>query len=223
MCAYIRPYQRLAVKSPRVMSALLIIDVQNDFCEGGSLAVSGGKSLVKPINSLIESKNWDLVVASQDWHPPSHVSFASGHQDKDPFTQQDIEAPDGSGTSFQTTLWPKHCVQGTYGAAFVDGLNVNAFDAVVQKGQHESAEFYSAFRDVFKLNESELLDILKSHKIKRVEIVGLAYDFCVMHTALDAAQAGFETVVNTEYTKGISEESMREATEALRSAGVTLI
>lgn len=205
------------------MSALLIIDVQNDFCEGGSLAVSGGKSLIEPINSLIKSKRWDLVIASQDWHPESHISFASNHHGKEPFSQQTIEAPDGSSRSFKTTLWPNHCVQGTFGAAFVDGLNVDAFDAVVHKGQHQSSEFYSAFKDVFQLNESELLSILKSHNIKEVEIVGLAYDFCVMHTALDAAQAGFKTVVNTKYTKSIGEESANEATKALKSAGVILI
>lgn len=201
-------------------TALLIVDFQNDFCEGGALPVQGGRSLAKPINELIASQKWDLVIASKDWHPEGHVSFASAHPQTSVLEPYELIGDNGS--KFTTTLWPDHCINGTTGAEIVEGLNISELDNVVYKGQHPEVEFYSAFSDVFGKHTTDLEDILRRKSITDIVVIGLAFDFCVMHTALDAARKGFQTTVNTNCTRSISEESEKEAIKRLKEAGVSL-
>lgn len=199
--------------------ALLIIDVQNDFCEGGSLAVPHGLAVVEPINALVSSQNWDLLVASRDWHPKTHISFASNHPDKKPFDEYELSY---NNNTYTTKLWPDHCIANTSASALVEGLDTSHFDAIVNKGEDANVEFYSAFRDVFQHKSTELQGLLVKHKITHVTVVGLALDFCVMHTALDAALLGYQTSVNLTCCRAISKEGEASAVKKLGDAGVHL-
>lgn len=203
--------------------ALIIVDMQNDFCEGGSLAVQGGRSLIEPMNELMKSEHWDLIVASKDWHPRNHISFASNHKPPNNEVFSPVRLVSSAGEHFMSTLWPDHCVQDTEGAEFVEGLDTNLIQSVVLKGHEPHLEFYSAFRDVFKSENTELESLLRSNHISKVVIVGIAYEFCVTNTALDAAQLGFETIVETRLTKPITELGAAQATKQLKEAGITLI
>lgn len=198
------------------MAALIIVDVQNDFVEGGSLGVDGGKSLVEPINSLIHSRKWDLVVATKDWHPANHISFASTHS-KPAFSPLDV---DFGSEVITLTLWPDHCVQNSPGADLVDGLDLGSIEFIQEKGQQQELEFYSAFRDITKRYETGLREYLSSKEIKTVYVVGIALDYCVMNTALDSQEFQFDTTVLTQYTKPITKEGGVNAIENLRSHGV---
>lgn len=177
--------------------ALIVIDVQNDFCPGGALAVAEGDQLVPGIAEL--AKQFDTVVLSQDWHPAGHSSFASTHSQP---AYSQIEMPYGS-----QTLWPDHCVQGTKGADFTDDLIssgvVDRANIVIRKGMNPQVDSYSAFFENDKVSSTGLAGYLKEKGVERVFLVGLAYDFCVAYTALDARRMGLEAVVVKDLCRAI--------------------
>ena len=195
-------------------AAFLIIDVQNDFCPGGALAVSGGDEVVAPINRL--ARLYDVVVASQDWHPADHQSFASQHPDAVAFAQ--VMTDYGL-----QTLWPDHCIRGSYGAEFVSGLDISLVQMVVRKGYRRAIDSYSAFFENDGVTVTGLDGYLRSRGVERVVLGGLATDFCVAWSALDAVKLGYEVVVELGACRAIDVEgSLAMATERMRDAGVIL-
>lgn len=192
--------------------ALVVVDMQNDFCEGGALAVAGGNAIVPSVNRLIQ--RYDSVVLTQDWHPAGHASFASSWRDATPFqTAQFAYGPQ--------TLWPDHCVQGTPGAAFHPQLDVNKAQMVVRKGFHAGIDSYSAFRENGRMTRTGLDGYLKARGFTRVILCGLALDYCVAWTAIDARQAGFDVAVVTEASAAIDlEGSKRRMLIEMRQAGI---
>ncbi len=201
--------------NPTLKDCLLVIDVQNDFCEGGALAVPGGNDVVALINTL--SERFSTVVATQDWHPENHSSFASQQKNKQPFETTDM--PYGA-----QTLWPDHCVQGSTGAEFHKSLNQNVFQNIIRKGFREQVDSYSAFFENDQTTPTGLSSYLKERGIQKVYCVGLAYDFCVRFSAEDAMKQGFETVVIDSACRAIDMEGSRQAaTDAMLSVGITII
>ncbi|SNX69648.1 nicotinamidase/pyrazinamidase [Cereibacter ovatus] len=161
--------------------ALIVIDVQNDFCPGGALAVAGGDAIIPRINTLLP--DFAVRVLTQDWHPADHTSFASNHRAA-PFSV--IEMPYGP-----QVLWPDHCVQGTPGAAFHPDLNSDAADLVIRKGFRAQIDSYSAFFENDRTTPTGLEGYLRTRGVDRLTLVGIATDFCVAYSALDAARLGF--------------------------------
>ena len=195
--------------------ALIVIDVQNDFCPGGALAVAGGHEVVPVINELI--RKFDHVVLTQDWHPERHSSFASTHSGRQPF--ESIDMPYGA-----QTLWPDHCVQGTEGAAFHPGLEWTKAELVIRKGFRHAIDSYSAFYENDHRTPTGLAGYLRERGIGKVTLAGLATDYCVAFSALDAARLGFETTVRLDASRGIDlGGSMAAMTARMREAGVTLV
>ena len=198
----------------RGTDALLVIDVQNDFCPGGALAVPQGDAVVPLANALMA--RFDAVVLTQDWHPQGHESFASAHPDAQPY--QTIDLDYGA-----QTLWPDHCVQGGAGAAFHDRLNVDAARLVVRKGYRRAIDSYSAFFENDRRTPTGLTGWLREHGIRRVVLCGLATDFCVAYSAIDARRQGFEAVVTLDACRGIDlGGSLDAALAQMREAGVAL-
>ena len=196
---------------PGVGDVLLVIDVQNCFVPGGSLAVKGGDEVVPIVNRL--AKSFANVVLTQDWHTPGHASFASSHPGRKPFDT--VKLPYG-----QQVLWPDHCVQSTPGAALVDGLDVPQAMLVVRKGWHQAVDSYSAFNEADG-SPTGLAAYLKQRKIGRVFVAGLATDFCVAFTAVDARRAGFATLVIADACRGIDTNgSVAAAWKKMAAAGV---
>nr|WP_041756311.1 bifunctional nicotinamidase/pyrazinamidase [Bradyrhizobium sp. ORS 278] len=173
---------------------LLVIDVQNDFCPGGQLAVAEGDAVVPVINRL--SGLFDHVVLTQDWHPAGHSSFASSHPGKAPF--ESVTMPYGP-----QTLWPDHCIQGTKGAAFHDDLATDKAQLIIRKGFRAAIDSYSAFFENDKTTPTGLAGYLRERGLKRVFLVGLATDFCVHYSAVDARRLGFSAVVIDNACRGI--------------------
>ena len=163
------------------MRTLIVVDVQNDFVEGGALAVPGGGEVVAVINAL--QPGFDLVVATQDWHPPNHASFAANHPGRQPFDTVDLHG-------LPQTLWPAHCVQGTPGADFAPGLDRARWERVFQKGADPEVDSYSGFFDNGHRRATGLGDYLRARGVEEVTVVGLATDYCVKFTALDARGLG---------------------------------
>ena len=195
-------------------TALIIIDVQNDFCPGGALAVKNSDQIIHPINTMIE--HFEHVILTQDWHPAGHSSFASQHDGKTPF--ETIEMPYGP-----QTLWPDHCVQGTDGAAFHKDLNWTKAEMVIRKGYRTSIDSYSAFFENDKSTPTGLSGYLNERGIKKVTMAGLATDFCVFFSAIDATKLGFETTVILPACRGIDMMgSLDKALSDMASAGVIL-
>jgi len=195
------------------MHALLVIDVQNDFCPGGALAVADGDSIVAPINALMP--DFDAVILTQDWHPAGHSSFASTHN-AEPMSL--IEMPYGP-----QVLWPDHCIQGTTGAAFHEDLNVDAADLIIRKGYNPAIDSYSAFFENDKTTPTGLTGYLQTRGISTLTLVGLATDFCVNYSAVDAAQLGFKVTVCTDLCRAIDfDGSLDVALSGLKDAGVTV-
>jgi nicotinamidase/pyrazinamidase len=195
-------------------TALIVIDVQNDFCPGGALAVPGGNEVVAPVNRLIE--RFDNVVLTQDWHPAGHSSFASSHPGNAPFSS--IQLPYGA-----QTLWPDHCVQGSAGAAFHKGLAWTKAQIVIRKGFRRSIDSYSAFFENDRTTPTGLAGYLKERGIVNVVLAGLATDFCVGYSALDAARLGLKASVVMDATRAIDlNGSLAAAEKEMRAAGVTL-
>ena len=200
---------------PDDTSALLVIDVQNCFLPGGSLAVKDGDQVVPIINKI--AKSFANVVMTQDWHTPGHVSFASAHSGKKPF--EAIDLPYG-----KQVLWPDHCVQGTDGAALSKDLSIPQAGLVIRKGFHKDVDSYSAFTEADGKTTTGLAAYLKARKVKRLFVAGLATDFCVAWTALDARALGFETYVIEDACRAIDlKGSLAAAWENMRSHGVKRI
>ncbi|WP_037313797.1 bifunctional nicotinamidase/pyrazinamidase [Ruegeria halocynthiae] len=194
-------------------NALIVIDVQNDFCPGGTLAVPGGDEIVAPINAMME--DFDAVILTQDWHPVGHSSFASSHTGKAPYEM--IEMPYGP-----QVLWPDHCVQGSKGAAFHPDLRTDG-DLIIRKGFRGAIDSYSAFFENDQTTPTGLQGYLNTRGIKQLTLVGLATDFCVQFSAVDAARLGFDVMVRMEACRGIDlDGSMASAQSAMRDAGVIL-
>jgi nicotinamidase/pyrazinamidase len=193
---------------------LLVVDVQNDFCPGGALAVPDGDAIVPTINRL--ARDFAHVVLTQDWHPPGHASFASTHPGRQPF--ETIEVPYGT-----QILWPDHCVQGTPGAAFHPDLDIPHAELMLRKGYRPAIDSYSAFRENDRTTATGLAAYLKERGFTGVTLCGLATDFCVFFSAIDAAGAGFATTVVLEACRGIDRDgSIPRALDEMRAAGVTL-
>jgi nicotinamidase/pyrazinamidase len=193
---------------------LLIVDVQNDFCPGGALAVPEGDAIVPAVNRL--ARSFAHVVLTQDWHPLKHASFASSHPDKRPFDA--IEASYGT-----QILWPDHCVQGTQGAAFHPNLDVPHAELVLRKGFRSAIDSYSAFRENDRRTATGLAGYLKERGVERITLCGLATDFCVAFSAIDARQAGFEVSVVTSACRAIDiDGSLARAMRSMSEAGVTV-
>jgi nicotinamidase/pyrazinamidase len=178
--------------------ALIIVDMQNDFMPGGALPVEEGDQIIDSINAIggIFKKNSGLIVLTQDWHPEDHMSFASSHSGKEP------------GDAFQSEgigpiLWPDHCVQGSIGANFHDQLKVKLAHAIIRKGYNPKVDSYSGFIENDRISETGLAGFLKSLKIKRIFICGLALDYCCYFTALDGIDFGFEVYFLVNLTRGI--------------------
>ena len=195
-------------------TAIIVTDVQNDFCPGGALAVSGGDEVVAPINALIQ--RYDNVVLTQDWHPAGHSSFASSHPGSPPFSS--IEMPYGL-----QTLWPDHCVQGSLGAAFHKDLAWTKAQLVIRKGFRIPIDSYSAFFENDRKTPTGLAGYLRERSIDRLVLTGLATDFCVGYSALDAARLGFEASIVMDACRAIDLNGSLDAAKGqMRAAGVAL-
>ncbi len=193
--------------------ALIVIDMQNDFCPGGALAVPGGDALVPGINALMDA--FGAVILTQDWHPADHSSFASHHPGRAPMDV--VEMPYGP-----QILWPDHCVQDTDGAAFVPGLRTDG-DLIIRKGFRAAIDSYSAFFENDHTTPTGLEGYLRSRGIERLTLVGLAFDFCVNYSARDAAALGFEVTVRRDLSRAIDlDGSAAAAAQAMERAGVRL-
>jgi nicotinamidase/pyrazinamidase len=173
---------------------LLIIDVQRDFCPGGQLAVPGGDEVVSQINRL--ASHFEHIVLTQDWHPASHTSFASNHPGVQPFEQITLEYG-------PQTLWPDHCVQGTAGADFHPDLEITRAELILRKGFRPTIDSYSAFLENDKRTSTGLAGYLHERSFKRIFLAGLAYDYCVRFSAVDAVHAGFEAIVIVDACRAI--------------------
>ena len=196
------------------MHALIVIDVQNDFCPGGALAVAGGDEIVAPINAMMD--DFDAVILTQDWHPSGHSSFASQHPGKAPFDL--TQMPYGP-----QVLWPDHCVQGSDGAAFHPGLKTDRADLVIRKGFRPGIDSYSAFFENDRTTPTGLEGYLRTRGISQLTLVGLATDFCVNFSAVDAAGLGFDVSVLQSACRGIDlDGSLAAALSGMEEAGVTL-
>jgi len=194
--------------------ALLVIDVQNDFCPGGALAVEGGDAIVPGINALMP--DFSAVILTQDWHPASHSSFASQHSGKNPLDL--VEASYGP-----QVLWPDHCVQGSDGAAFHKDLNSDRADMIIRKGFRPDIDSYSAFFENDHETLTGLHGYLQSRGINTLTLVGLATDFCVNYSAIDAAGLGYNVTVRQTLCRAIDfGGSLAAAQDGMRKAGVTL-
>jgi len=197
---------------PSPTTALIVVDVQNDFCPGGALAVPDGDAVVPVINAL--AADYANVVITQDWHPPRHASFAASHDGKAVFST--TQMPYGV-----QVLWPTHCVQGTEGAALHKDLHIPAAQLIIRKGYHPGVDSYSAFREADRCTLTGLAGYLRERGITEVHVVGLATDFCVAWTAIDAVAAGFAASVLERATRGIDlDGSMARAWADMEAAGV---
>ena len=195
--------------------ALIVVDVQVDFCPGGALAVTDGDAVVAPVNDMINAAG--AVILTQDWHPPGHSSFASEHPGLEPF--QTTEMPYGT-----QVLWPDHCVQGSPGAAFHPRLRTDRADMVVRKGYRPAIDSYSAFFENDHATPTGLHGYLQERGIGALTLAGLATDFCVGFSALDAARLGYEVTVDLGASRAIDMSgSLAASLAAMREAGIGLI
>lgn len=200
------------------MNALLLIDIQNDFLPGGSLAVARGDEVIDVANRLMASKKFDAIYATQDWHPANHGSFASQHAGKKPFEQIELAGLD-------QTLWPDHCVQFTGGALFAPQLETQAIQRVFVKGTDRTIDSYSGFFDNGRRAATGLGAFLKEAGVREISIVGLATDYCVKFTALDARSLGFKTRVILPGCRGVNlhPDDTENAAREMHRAGVEVI
>ena len=188
-------------------TALLIVDVQNDFIPGGSLAVEDGDKIIPVINEL--TPKYELVVATQDWHPANHKSFASQHTGHKVFDNIDLNG-------LSQVLWPDHCVQNTFGAEFHKDLNTNNIEAIFRKGMNPEIDSYSGFYDNGYLKSTGLAGYFKEKKIKEIHFCGLAADFCVYFSIMDAMKEGFKSVLIESATRPIDSQSFEQQKESLQ-------
>lgn len=196
------------------MRALIVVDLQVDFCPGGALAVAGGDQIVAPVNALMA--DYDAVVLTQDWHPADHSSFASNHPGAQPFGT--VTMPYG-----EQVLWPDHCMIGSEGAGFHPGLDLDRADLILRKGFRPGIDSYSAFFENDRSTPTGLAGYLRERGLTDLHFVGLAHDFCVAWSAIDAARLGFSATVIEAATRAIDLDGSRAAAQtAMRAAGVTL-
>ena len=194
---------------------LIVTDPQRDFCPGGALAVPRGDEIVPEVNRL--ARGFAHVILTQDWHPPGHASFASAHPGHRPFDT--IELSYGA-----QTLWPDHCVQGSEGAAFHPGLDIPRAELVIRKGYHPGVDSYSAFRENDRKTPTGLAGYLRERGFQRVMLCGLALDYCVFFSVIDARAAGFDAAVALRASRAIDlAGSLARALAAMRAAGVRLL
>lgn len=209
----------MTVVVDRKRDALLIVDVQPDFMPGGGLAIEGGDQIVAPISELLGRRLVDTVVATQDWHPAGHISFASSHEGAAPF--ETIELYD-----HEQILWPDHCVQGTAGAEIHGELPQGSISAIIRKGHDPLMDSYSGFRDNHgpggRRRETGLSGYLRTRGISRVIMGGLAFDVCVAWTALDAIKLGFEAIVLRDLCRSVTADGEQKMTDTLIDAGVVM-
>lgn len=200
------------------MKALLLIDMQNGFCPGGNLAVPDGDSVVPIANRLISDGGYDVVVASQDWHPANHGSFASQHPGKKTFEMGELSGQ-------PQVMWPDHCVQGTPDAEFHPDLEVSEIDYIQQKGENPAVDSYSAFRDNDHAALTGLAGYLKAQQITELDICGLATDYCVKFSALDACDMLPNVNVRfiSDASRGIDPQGIKDAISEMRQRGVDIV
>lgn len=197
------------------MRALLLVDIQNDFLPGGALAVSDGGQVVPVANRLMS--HYDLVIATQDWHPADHLSFASQHPDKR--VGEVIQLDD-----LDQILWPDHCVQGTLGAEFAPKLDTDGIHHVIQKGTDRAIDSYSGFFDNARRKMTGLDDTLRGNGVDEIHVMGLATDYCVKYTVLDAIGLGFRTVILTDGIRGVElyDGDCTRAIQEMKAAGALI-
>ncbi|MGP1500696.1 MAG: bifunctional nicotinamidase/pyrazinamidase [Bergeyella cardium] len=197
--------------------ALIVVDVQNDFCKGGALAVPGANEIIPYINTLIKRNDYDEIIFTQDWHPAHHKSFASNNDKK----VGDIISLNGT----PQIMWPKHCVQRSFGAKFHKDLDTSKATHIIKKGTHPEFDSYSAFQDNHRFMKTDLDDYLRSKGIKTIEIAGLALDYCVKYTCLDALENGYTTYLHTAGTRAvnINPQNGKETLDLLLNKGVYTI
>ena len=206
--------ERMTIE-PGETDILIVVDVQNDFLPGGALAVPDGDAVIEPINRL--AKRFRHVVLTQDWHPEGHASFASSHPAKQPFETTDLHYG-------PQVLWPDHCVQGTSGAEISRDIDIPHAQLVIRKGYNAGIDSYSGFKEADRQTSTGLAGYLKERGFRRVFCAGLALDFCVAWTALDAAEAGFETYLIEDASRAIDTNgSLGKARQELEAAGVHTI
>jgi nicotinamidase/pyrazinamidase len=198
--------------------ALLLIDIQNGFCPGGNLPVAEGDAVVPVANRLMRHGGYDLVVASKDWHPANHGSFASQHPGKSPFEMGELSGQ-------PQVMWPDHCVQDTPDAEFHPALDMSRIDYIQRKGENPAVDSYSAFRDNDKAALTGLSDWLKSKNVTELDLMGLATDYCVRFSALDAVDmlSGVKVRLIADGCRGIDPKGVEEALTAITAAGVEII
>lgn len=200
------------------MKCLLLVDLQNGFCPGGNLAVAGGDEVIPVANRLMAEGGYDLVVASQDWHPADHGSFASQHPGKQPFETGELKGR-------PQVLWPDHCVQGTTDADFHPALDMSAVHHIQRKGMDPLVDSYSAFRDNERTAHTGLADYLIGRGVTRLDIGGLATDYCVQASAVDAVEMlpGVRVRFIDDMSRGIAAETIAAAKQAMAEAGVETV
>ncbi|CAX40866.1 nicotinamidase, putative [Candida dubliniensis CD36] len=229
-------------------TALIIVDLQEDFLPpNGSLAIKNGRSVIPKINQLLPSPDkqnsidWSLIVATKDWHPPNHTSFASQHDNVSPFTEIEFIHPEkkldpktNQPIVMNQIVWPDHCVQGTKGAQLEPSFanqfeklseqNSNAVPhKIVEKGYLPDREYYSCFQDCWGLHHTELIDLLHEYDIENVVFVGLAYDFCVLRSAIDSVKNGFKTFVLKNYCESVYPEKINDTDKLYTDNGVIIV
>lgn len=200
------------------MKALLLVDIQNGFCPGGNLAVSEGDAVVPVANRLIDSGYYDLIVASQDWHPANHGSFASQHEGKSPFEMGELSGK-------PQMMWPDHCVQGTSDAEFHPDLKASAISYVQRKGENPSVDSYSAFRDNDQNAVTGLAEYLREKGVTQLDVCGLATDYCVSFSVCDAVDMLPDVKVRfiEDASRGITPEGVAIAIDTMRAKGAEVI
>lgn len=196
------------------MKTLILVDVQNDFTAGGALAVPGGDGIIEPINRIQD--RFELVIATQDWHPLDHVSFASNHEGKKPFDVIDLNG-------MEQTLWPNHCIQGSRGAEFHPGLETNRIETVFRKGMAREIDSYSGFYDNGHRKTTGLAGYLREKGAEDLYFGGLAADICVYFTIRDALEKGFKATLIADAVCPLVEEEYDEKRRELREQGVDII
>ncbi len=196
------------------MKTLIITDIQNDFIPGGALPVPGGDTIIEMINDIMDK--FDLIIATQDWHPASHKSFASNHEGKKPFDQIMLQG-------INQILWPDHCIQGTTGADFHPLLNIRPIEAIFRKGTNPEIDSYSCFYDNGHYKTTGLAGYLREKKADELFFCGLAGDFCVYYSILDALQEGFSITLIENAVRAINQQSFEEQKFRLKEQGVKVI
>ncbi|KAI0839336.1 pyrazinamidase/nicotinamidase [Hypoxylon sp. FL0890] len=212
---------------PDFRPALLVIDLQEDFCPpNGSLAVAGGRDVTPLINKLL-ALPFVIKIATKDWHPRDHVSFAANHQGKAPFEDfTTIVNPYNESETYESRLWPVHCVQGTPGAELIPELHASQLDMILEKGTDPRVEMYSPFYDPFTspcVSDSGLAKALREKQVTDVYVVGLAADYCVKNAAIDAAKEGFKTYLVEECTRAVDATAWPECKKAIEAYGAKVV